>query len=80
MACLLWSFVHAASWLVLEPARPRAQTAAQQVIDDAASALGGRQRVLAVKTLRLEGGGHNFEIDQGLALGTTSVCSRTSVK
>ena len=50
----------------LPPANSRAQSAAQQIIEDAANAVGGRQRVLAVKTLLLEGGGHNFEVDQGL--------------
>ena len=36
----------------------------QQVIDDAASALGGRGRVLAVKTLVIEGEGANFNLGQ----------------
>ncbi len=36
----------------------------QQVIDDAASALGGRDKVLAVKTLVIEGEGANFNLGQ----------------
>ena len=35
-----------------------AQTPEQQVVDDAATALGGRDRVMAVKTMLLEGGGN----------------------
>ena len=35
-----------------------AQTPEQQVVNDAATALGGRERVLAVKTLLLEGAGN----------------------
>src|SRR4029077_9901570 len=35
-----------------------AQTPEQQIIDDAATALGGRDRVMAVKTMLLEGAGN----------------------
>src|SRR6478609_7263361 len=35
-----------------------AQTAEQQVVDGAATALGGRDRVMAVKTMLLEGAGN----------------------
>ena len=35
-----------------------AQTPEQQVVDDAAAALGGRDRVMAVKTMLLEGAGN----------------------
>lgn len=56
------SFLLSASVL---PSRANAQSA-QQIIEDAANALGGRDKVLAVKTLVLEGGGHDFEVDQGL--------------
>ncbi len=50
------TLVAAACCLVL-PAAGRAQTAEQQIINDAAAALGGRERVLAVKTMLLEGAG-----------------------
>ena len=40
------------------PAAGRAQTPEQQVVNDAAAALGGRDRILAVETMLLEGGGH----------------------
>lgn len=46
--------------------RAYAQTDPQQIIANATNALGGREKVLAVKTLVLEGGGHDFEVDQGL--------------
>ena len=45
-----------ACFLVL-PAVGRAQTPEQQIINDAAAALGGRERVLAVKTMLLGGAG-----------------------
>ena len=41
------------------------QSQAQQVVSDAADALGGRDRVLAVKTLLLEGEGKEFSFGQG---------------
>src|SRR5918992_4534030 len=44
-----------------------AQGTAQQVIDDAVAAMGGRDRVMAVKTLMFEGGGHDFQVDQEFA-------------
>jgi glyoxylase-like metal-dependent hydrolase (beta-lactamase superfamily II) len=44
-----------------------AQTTAQQIVNDAAAALGGKERLLAVKTLMLEGGGHDFQVDQEFA-------------
>ena len=50
------TLVAAACCLVL-PAAGRAQTAEQQIINDAAAALGGRDRVLAVKTMVLDGAG-----------------------
>lgn len=43
-----------------------AQGDAQQVIDDAANALGGRENLMAAKTLVLEGGGVLLEPEQGL--------------
>ena len=44
-----------------------AQNPAQQLIDDAVAAMGGRDRVMAVKTLMFEGGGHDFQIGQEFA-------------
>ena len=38
----------------------------QQVIDDAAAALGGRDRLLAIKSLTLEGGGTNGNLGQDM--------------
>ena len=45
----------------------RAQGGAQQVVNDAAAALGGKERLLALKTLQFEGGGHDFQVDQEFA-------------
>jgi glyoxylase-like metal-dependent hydrolase (beta-lactamase superfamily II) len=42
-----------------------AQASAQQVVNDAAAALGGRERIQAVKTLVLEGQGKEFSFGQG---------------
>jgi glyoxylase-like metal-dependent hydrolase (beta-lactamase superfamily II) len=61
---LLWSALLA--WGFLQPAVINAQNAAQRIVDEAANALGGRERVLGARTLLLEGGGHDFEIEQGL--------------
>jgi hypothetical protein len=44
--------------LLVSQGRAGAQTTAQQIIDDAAGALGGRDRVMAVKTMLLEGAGN----------------------
>src|SRR5207249_1701625 len=44
----------------------------QQTINDAASALGGRDKILAVKTLILEGGGTNGNLGQDLTPEATS--------
>jgi len=41
-------------------------TPEQQIIDDAAAALGGRDRILAVKTLVIEGAGANGNLGQDL--------------
>ena len=43
-----------------------AQTTGQQIVADAAAALGGRDRVLAVKTLVVQGGGHDLNVGQSL--------------
>jgi glyoxylase-like metal-dependent hydrolase (beta-lactamase superfamily II) len=42
----------------------RAQSPDQQIINDAAAALGGRERLLAVKTLLVEGAGHDMGVGQ----------------
>ena len=44
-----------------------AQDPGRQLIDDAVAAMGGRERVMAVKTLMFEGGGHDFQVDQEFA-------------
>ncbi len=44
-------------------------TPEQQVVSDAAEALGGRERVLAAKTLVLEGGGTHYNLGQDLRPG-----------
>ena len=44
-----------------------AQEPGRQLIDDAVTAMGGRDRVMAVKTLMFEGGGHDFQVDQEFA-------------
>jgi glyoxylase-like metal-dependent hydrolase (beta-lactamase superfamily II) len=43
-----------------------AQSIEQQVIADASAALGGRERILAVKTLIVEGGGRDLNVGQSL--------------
>src|SRR5216117_1626678 len=43
-----------------------AQSAEQQIVADAAAALGGRDRVLAVRTLVVQGGGHDLNVGQSL--------------
>lgn len=42
-----------------------AQAPEQQIVDDAAQALGGRDRILAVRTLLVEGQGKDFSFGQG---------------
>jgi glyoxylase-like metal-dependent hydrolase (beta-lactamase superfamily II) len=44
----------------------------QQTVNDAASALGGRDKILAVKTLIIEGGGTNGNMGQDVAPEATS--------
>ena len=51
--------------LLLLPGSAIAQTPAQQIVDDAAAAMGGRERILAVRTLLLEGEGKEFSFGQG---------------
>jgi glyoxylase-like metal-dependent hydrolase (beta-lactamase superfamily II) len=50
-------------------ARP---TPEQQIVDDAAAALGGRDRILAVKTLVIEGEGTNGNLGQDMTPEATS--------
>src|SRR5213594_3066118 len=62
-------------WLVLSAAvilGGCAQAPEQQTINDAASALGGRDRILAVKTLIIEGGGSNGNLGQDVRPEATS--------
>jgi len=44
----------------------RAQSTDQQIVADAAAAMGGRDRILAVKTLVVQGGGHDLNVGQSL--------------
>ena len=44
----------------------RAQSTEQQIVADAAGAMGGRERILAVKTLVVQGGGHDLNVGQSL--------------
>jgi glyoxylase-like metal-dependent hydrolase (beta-lactamase superfamily II) len=46
-------------------------TPEQQVVDDAAEALGGRDRILAVRSLVLEGGGSNGNLGQDMTPDAT---------
>jgi glyoxylase-like metal-dependent hydrolase (beta-lactamase superfamily II) len=60
--------MNAARWLVILGVAACGACAApapeQQIVDDAAAALGGRDRLLAVKTLTLEGDGTNGNLGQ----------------
>src|SRR5438132_5340217 len=47
-------------------------TPEQQVVNDAAAAMGGRDRILAVKTLVIEGDGKNGNLGQDLTPEATS--------
>ena len=55
------------SGLLFLPTTAVAQNPGQQLIDDAVAAMGGRDRIMAVKTLMFEGGGHDFQVDQEYA-------------
>ena len=44
----------------------------QQIINDAAAALGGREKILAVKTLVIEGEGTNGNLGQDMSPESTS--------
>jgi glyoxylase-like metal-dependent hydrolase (beta-lactamase superfamily II) len=62
-------WIAAASIALSACARP---TPEQQIIDDAAAALGGRDRILAVKTLVIEGEGTNGNLGQDMTPEATS--------
>jgi glyoxylase-like metal-dependent hydrolase (beta-lactamase superfamily II) len=64
-----WSSVLAAALLAGACSKP---TPERQVVDDAAKALGGRDRVLAVKTLVLEGQGTNGNPGQDMTPEATT--------
>src|SRR5262245_13476595 len=64
-----WLSVFAAALLTGACSTP---TPEQQMIDDAAKALGGRDRVLAVKTLVLEGQGTNGNLGQDMTPEATT--------
>jgi len=53
------------SLLLLLPGPSPAQSPASRVVNDAASALGGRDRIAAARTLLLEGVGKEFSFGQG---------------
>ena len=59
------AFLIVLSPFVLPPG-VRAQSPEQQIVNDAAAGLGGRDRVLAVKTLQIEGAGHDMNVSQSL--------------
>jgi glyoxylase-like metal-dependent hydrolase (beta-lactamase superfamily II) len=63
------------AWLVLIAAAALSgctqATPEQQTINDAAAALGGRDRILAVKTLVIEGGGTNGNLGQDMTPDAT---------
>ncbi len=46
-------------------------TPEQQIVSDAATALGGRDRILAVKSLVIEGGGTHYNLGQDLVPGAS---------
>ncbi len=48
-----------------------AKSTEQRIVDDAASALGGRSRILAVKTIVLEGEGTNGNLGQDMTMEST---------
>src|SRR5437899_2020464 len=63
------------TWLALFAAALTACTQAtpeQQIINDAAAAMGGRDRILAVKTLVIEGTGANGNLGQDMTPAATS--------
>jgi len=53
----------AAFWLA--GTTPAAQTPEQQIVNDAAAALGGRERIMSVRSLIVEGQGKDFSFGQG---------------
>src|SRR5215470_3693055 len=59
----MWVLLLLVLWY--SPIAVHGQSPAQQIVNDAADALGGRDRVLAVKTLLVEGEGKEFSFGQG---------------
>src|SRR4051812_33236562 len=55
-----------------------AATPERQIVDDAAAALGGRERVLAVKTLVIEGEGSNANLGQDMTPDATGQAFKLS--
>ena len=53
----------------------RAQTAGQQVINDAAAAMGGAARIRSARSLTVEGEGYDINFGQGLSWSDTGVQS-----
>ena len=68
--------LYSAAAALLAPAL-RAQSTEQQIIADAASAMGGRDRILAVKTLVVQGGGHDLNVRPVAPLRRAQRCNRT---
>ena len=60
------------SLLLLLPGASLAQSPASRVVNDAASALGGRDRIAAARTLLLEGVGKEFSFGQGSSYDGTA--------
>ena len=52
-------------------------TPEQQIVNDAAAALGGRERVQAVRTLTLEGEGTHYNLGQDMRPGASVRPSRS---
>jgi hypothetical protein len=52
-----------------------AQSSEQQVVNDAAAALGGRERIAAARTLLIEGAGHDLNFTQSLRFDDLGVQS-----
>jgi glyoxylase-like metal-dependent hydrolase (beta-lactamase superfamily II) len=62
---MIASFRLMVATLCVVPLVVHAQASPQQVIDDAATALGGKDRILQVKTLVIQGQGKDFSFGQG---------------
>jgi glyoxylase-like metal-dependent hydrolase (beta-lactamase superfamily II) len=64
---LAWIAVASVSWTSCARASPE-----QQIVNDAANALGGSSRILAVKTIVIEGAGTNANLGQDMTMDATS--------